>query len=90
MNFLSNSLIVEVCAFSLESCLSAEKGGAKRMELCGSIYEGGTTPSAGFIQLAKQRVSIEIYVMIRPRGGDFYYSDDEISVMEADIRMVKQ
>lgn len=90
MNFLSNSLIVEVCAFSLESCLSAEKGGAKRIELCGSIYEGGTTPSAGFIQLAKQRVSIEIYVMIRPRGGDFYYSDDEISVMEADIRMVKQ
>lgn len=90
MNFLSNSPIVEVCAFSLESCIAAEKGGAKRIELCSSIYEGGTTPSAGLIQLAKERVSIEIHAMIRPRGGDFCYSDDEISVMEADIRMVKQ
>lgn len=90
MNFLSNSPIVEVCAFSLESCIAAEKGGAKRIELCSSMYEGGTTPSAGLIQSAKERVSIEIHAMIRPRGGDFCYSDDEISVMEADIRMVKQ
>ena len=90
MNPLPNSSIVEVCAFSLESCIAAEKGGAKRIELCSSIHEGGTTPSAGLIQLAKQRVSIEIYAMIRPRGGDFCYSNDEISVMEADIRMVKQ
>ena len=90
MNPLPNSSIVEVCAFSLESCIAAEKGGAKRIELCNSIHEGGTTPSAGLIQLAKQRVSIEIYAMIRPRGGDFCYSNDEISVMEADIRMVKQ
>ena len=52
MNFLSNFLIVEVCAFSLESCIAAEKGGAKRIELCGSIYEGGTTPSAGFNHFA--------------------------------------
>jgi len=90
MNSLPNSSIVEVCAFSLESCIAAEKGGAKRIELCNSIHEGGTTPSAGLIQLAKQRVSIEIHAMIRPRGGDFCYSNDEISVMEADIRMVKQ
>ena len=90
MNSLPNSSIVEVCAFSLESCIAAEKGGAKRIELCSSIHEGGTTPSAGLIQLAKQRVSIEIHAMIRPRGGDFCYSNDEISVMEADIRMVKQ
>ena len=90
MNPLPNSSIVEVCAFSLESCIAAEKGGAKRIELCSSIHEGGTTPSAGLIQLAKQRVSIEIHAMIRPRGGDFCYSDDEICVMEADIRMVKQ
>lgn len=90
MNFLSKSLLVEVCAFSIESCVAAEKGGATRIELCGSMYEGGTTPSAGLIQLAKQRVNIEIHAMIRPRGGDFYYSDDEISVMQADIRMAKQ
>lgn len=90
MNFPSNSPLVEVCAFSLESCIAAEKAGAKRIELCGSMYEGGTTPSAGLIQLSKQRVSIEIHAMIRPRGGDFCYSDDEISVMQADIRMAKQ
>ena len=90
MNFLSKSSLVEVCAFSLESCLSAEKGGAKRIELCGSMYEGGTTPSAGLIQLAKQQVSIEIHAMIRPRGGDFCYSEDEISVMQADIAIAKQ
>jgi len=68
----------------------AEKGGAKRIELCGSMYEGGTTPSAGLVQLAKQRVSIEIHSMIRPRGGDFCYSDDEISVMQADICLAKE
>ena len=90
MNFLSNSPIVEVCAFSLESCIAAEKGGATRIELCGSMYEGGTTPSAGLIQSAKQRVNIEIHAMIRPRGGDFCYSDDEISVMKADIHIAKQ
>lgn len=81
---------VEVCAFSLESCLAAEKGGANRIELCGSMYEGGITPSAGLIRIAKQRVSIEIHAMIRPRGGDFCYSDDEIYVMQADIRMAKE
>jgi copper homeostasis protein len=90
MIFNSKSPLVEVCAFSLESCLAAEKGGAKRIELCSSMYEGGTTPSAGLIQLAKQRISIEIHAMIRPRGGDFCYSDDEISVMQADIRIAKQ
>lgn len=81
--------IVEVCCFSLESCIAAQKSGAKRIELCASLYEGGTTPSAGLIQVAKQRVNIEIHAMIRPRGGDFCYSDDEISVMQTDIRMAK-
>jgi copper homeostasis protein len=86
----NKTIKIEVCAFSLESCLAAEKGGANRIELCGSMYEGGTTPSAGLIQLAKQRVNIEIHAMIRPRGGDFCYSDDEISVMQADIRIAKE
>jgi len=81
--------IVEVCAFSLESCIAAELGGAKRIELCASLYEGGTTPSAGLIKLAKQKISIEIHAMIRPRGGDFFYSEDEILVMKEDIHMAK-
>jgi copper homeostasis protein len=89
MLFNYKSIKIEVCAFSLESCLAAEKGGANRIELCGSMYEGGTTPSAGLIQMAKQRVNLEIHAMIRPRGGDFCYSEDEISVMQADISMAK-
>ncbi len=90
MNSDYKSIKIEVCAFSLESCLAAEKGGANRIELCGSMYEGGTTPSAGLIQIAKQRVNIQIHAMIRPRGGDFCYSEEEISVMQADIRMAKE
>ena len=83
------SVVVEVCCFSIESCMSAELGGAKRIELCASLYEGGTTPSAGLIKLVKQKISIEIHAMIRPRGGDFCYSEDEILVMQEDIRMAK-
>ena len=90
MNPDPKSIKIEVCAFSLESCLAAEKGGANRIELCGSMYDGGTTPSAGLIQIVKQRINIEIHAMIRPRGGDFCYSSDEISVMQADIRMAKE
>ena len=90
MNSDCKYIKIEVCAFSLESCLAAEKGGANRIELCGSMYEGGTTPSAGLIQIVKQRINIEIHAMIRPRGGDFCYSEEEISVMQADIRMAKE
>ena len=90
MNSDHKSIKIEVCAFSFESCLAAEKSGANRIELCSSMYEGGTTPSAGLIQLVKQRINIEIHAMIRPRGGDFCYSKDEISVMQADILMAKK
>ena len=90
MSFNHKSIKIEVCAFSLESCLAAEKGGANRLELCGSMYEGGTTPSAGLMHMAKQQVSLEIHAMIRPRGGDFCYSDDEISVMQADVTVAKE
>lgn len=80
---------VEVCAFSLESCLVAEQAGASRIELCGGLYEGGTTPSAGLISIVKKQVNIDLFVMIRPRGGDFLYSQADINVMKADIKMAK-
>ena len=82
-------MIIEVCAYSLESCLTAQRAGAGRIELCGGLAEGGTTPSAGLIQLARQHLSIPLYIMIRPRGGDFVYSETELAVMEADISMAK-
>ena len=87
---MKDSLIVEVVCYNITSVVEAEKGGANRIELCDSPGEGGTTPSFGTIQLAKERVSIPIFVMIRPRGGDFYYSDDEFEVMKRDIISAKQ
>ncbi len=60
------------------------------MELCAGLMEGGVTPSAGLIATARQKLSIDLHVMIRPRAGDFYYSADEFDVMRRDILMAKQ
>ncbi|WP_428653612.1 copper homeostasis protein CutC [Runella sp.] len=81
---------IEVCAFSIESCLNAQRAGAYRIELCGGVYEGGTTPSYGLIQRARSVLSIQLYVMIRPRGGDFCYDDEELNVMRLDIQAAKK
>ncbi|RCR68103.1 copper homeostasis protein CutC [Larkinella punicea] len=81
---------IEICAFSLESCLIAQANGATRIELCGGAGEGGTTPSYGLIELARQQVTIALYVMIRPRGGDFLYNATELAVMRRDIEAAKQ
>ncbi|GAB3226250.1 copper homeostasis protein CutC [Spirosoma arcticum] len=83
-------MTVEVCAYSLQSCLTAQAAGAHRIELCGGRAEGGTTPSAGLIQLARQHLSIPLYVMVRPRGGDFLYTNAEGAVMAADIKLAKK
>ncbi len=80
-------MLVEVCAYSVESCLNAERAGAGRIELCGGPGEGGTTPSPGLIGTVRRYVRIPVYVMIRPRGGDFVYDDLEEETMRADIRM---
>ena len=74
--------IIEICANSAQSCVEAEAGGAKRVELCAGIPEGGTTPSYGEIRMAQRLTSkIDINVIIRPRGGDFLYTEAEIDAM---------
>ncbi|GHB85133.1 copper homeostasis protein CutC [Persicitalea jodogahamensis] len=80
---------VEVCAYSLESCLNAQQAGADRVELCGGLGEGGTTPSAGLIAAVRENIQIDLYVMIRPRGGDFVYDESEMDVMRRDIDIAK-
>lgn len=81
--------IIEVCANSVQSCIEAQKGGAYRVELCAGIPEGGTTPSIGQVVIARREVSLRINVIIRPRAGDFCYSDLEIEEMIHDIQVVK-
>ncbi|NDV80953.1 copper homeostasis protein CutC [Bacteroides sp. 51] len=80
----------EICANSVESCLAAQEGGAHRVELCAGIPEGGTTPSYGEIAMARELLDIKLHVIIRPRGGDFLYTEQEIQIMERDIQMAHQ
>ena len=80
----------EICANSVASCIAAQEGGADRVELCAGIPEGGTTPSYGMIRNARESISIALNVIIRPRGGDFLYSESEIQEMIYDIQAAKQ
>ncbi len=80
----------EICANSVASCIAAQEGGADRVELCAGIPEGGTTPSVGMIRQARASISIALNVIIRPRGGDFLYSESEIQEMLYDIKAVRE
>jgi len=89
MNSVDAIACLEVCANSYESAIAAQNGGAKRVEFCDNLAEGGTTPSYAQIALAKKNLSIEVWPIIRPRGGDFLYSDIEFELMKEDIKICK-
>ncbi len=84
-----DNLLLEICTDSVASCQEAEKGGAARVELCANLFEGGTTPTAGCLKIARQKIAIPIHVLLRPRGGDFCYSEEEFAVMQYDLEMIK-
>lgn len=78
-------MLVEVCANSLESAVNAQKAGADRIELCSELAVGGITPSYGLLKAIKKHISIPVNVLIRPRSGDFTFSDTEFDIMKTDI-----
>jgi copper homeostasis protein len=81
----AKGLVLEACVDTLESALAAERGGADRIELCADLADAGTTPSHGTLSLALKRLAIPVFPIIRPRGGNFVYQADELTVIRADL-----
>ena len=81
---------IEICSFSLNSSLIAEKAGAYRVELCDNAGDGGTTPSYGSIKKTREQLGIKLYPIIRPRGGNCFYNTEEFDVMKEDIRLCRE
>jgi copper homeostasis protein len=86
---MSVERIFEVCAFNIQSAIIAEKAGAARVELCDNPVEGGTTPSYGTIIETRERINIELYPIIRPRAGNYFYDDEEYAIMKRDIMICR-
>ncbi|MTD25631.1 copper homeostasis protein CutC [Erwinia sorbitola] len=81
---------LEICCYGVECAVTAERSGADRVELCAAPTEGGLTPSAGTLMSARRRVTIPVHPIVRPRGGDFCYSETEFEVMKSDIAFIRE
>lgn len=90
MPYMVQNAQLEIACFNLESALIAQENGADRIELCADMAVGGTTPDFKTIQQARENLTIDLYVMIRPRGGDFVFTDAEFQQMQADITALKK
>ncbi|MEO7456700.1 MAG: copper homeostasis protein CutC [Gemmatimonadaceae bacterium] len=83
------TILIEACVDAIDAAVAAEQGGADRIELCGELLQGGVTPSAGLIGAVWERLEIPVFVLIRPRTGDFLYTEDEVDVMLRDIAVAR-
>lgn len=84
------SLPLEICVFNTATAIAAAAAGADRIELCENYANGGTTPSYGYLRTTREKVSIPIFPMIRPRGGDYYHRPEEIEIIQKDILLCKE
>jgi copper homeostasis protein len=80
---------LEICCYNLDSAVTAAEAGADRVELCADPGAGGTTPGLGLIKTVRNKINIELYPIIRVRGGDFLFSDDEFNIMLHDVETCK-
>lgn len=87
---MTSNPILEICAFNIQSCFIAAEFGASRIELCADPLQGGTTPSYGTLQYALEHISIPVFPMIRPRGGNFIYDKHELEIMKKDIVLCRE
>ena len=90
LNIMPKQFVLEICVESVDRAMAAERGGAQRVELCSDLASGGVTPSAGLMKVARKQVGLPIFVLIRPRRGDFVYSKREFETMAEDIRTARQ
>jgi copper homeostasis protein len=83
-------MILEIAVFNIDSAIIAANAGADRIELCENPFDGGTTPSYGTLKIVKEKVTIPVFPIIRPRGGDFLYNKEEFEVIKKDIKLCKE
>ena len=83
-------MILEIAVFNIQSAIAATNAGADRLELCENPFDGGTTPSYGTLKTVREKIDIPVFPIIRPRGGDFLYTDDEYEIMLHDVKLCKQ
>jgi copper homeostasis protein len=83
-------MLLEIAVFNIQSALRAQAAGADRLELCENPHDGGVTPSYGTLKTTIEKISIPVFPIIRPRGGDFLYSREEFEVMKKDVSLCKE
>src|SRR5271167_4523584 len=87
---MRRTLSLEISVESVDAAMAAERGGASRIEFCGNLREGGTTPSTELMRAVRERVRVPIFSMVRPRGGNFLYSEAEFEAMRRDLDLAKE